>query len=406
MGCRGESLTYEFDVCRDATKFEVIASQLRSLRSRQKRPNALQDPTWLQLQYSIRDAAEVAIAVARIDGKAVCAAPLIKETTDRYSWQLRLPGRDLTLARFQLRQAEFLGDSILDPNEDIDLQEQFLRSIVEYCQDCDILAFRTVAVGSNLHRLLSGQLPRSFRWCWRPREASTRWLVRIDGSFDDYFAQEFSRRRRHELRREARRLERACEQGLEFSAFSLPDDVGNYFDLVDKVIAASWQGQRLEHQAGRDKRIKSSQWLAENSSFRGYLLSNGDEPLAYVHGRLADGVFFSEKSGYIASWAKFSPGKHIWYRLIEDLYSMGSVRWMDFGVYDLWYKEFWSNESYKEDGVFLLRPCAKTLFALGPAIAIRAPLKATGKFLARFGMQAKFRRLLYRLSRGGVKPPT
>ena len=82
MESLGESLTYEFEVCRDATRFEVIASQLRSLRSRQKRPNALQDPTWLQLQYSIRDTIEVAIAVARIDGKAVCAAPLIMETTD------------------------------------------------------------------------------------------------------------------------------------------------------------------------------------------------------------------------------------------------------------------------------------------------------------------------------------
>ena len=97
-------MTYEFDVCRDAKSFEVFASQLKSLRSRQKRPNVLQDPTWLQLQYSIRDDAEIAISVALINGKVVCAAPLIKETTDRYSWQLRLPGHDFTLARFHLRQ--------------------------------------------------------------------------------------------------------------------------------------------------------------------------------------------------------------------------------------------------------------------------------------------------------------
>jgi len=397
---------YDFDVCCDATKFEVITAQLRSLRSRQKRPNMLQDPTWLKLQYSIRDDAEVAIAIARVNGKVVCAAPLIKETTDRYSWQLRLPGHDFTLARFHLRQAEFLGDSILDPNEDVDIQEKFFRSILEYCQDCDIIAFRTVAIDSILHRLLSGQLPSFFRWRWRPREASTRWLVRITGSFDDFFAREFSQHRRHELRREARRLESACEQGLEFSVFSSPDDVVNYFDIVNKIIVTSWQGQRLGHQIDQDKLIRSSQWLAENSSFRGYLLSNGDEPLAFVYGRLADGVFFPEKSGYVSSWAKFSPGKHIWYRLIEDLYSIGSVRWMDFGMYDLWYKEFWSNDSYREDGIFLLRPSTKTLFALGPSIVMRAPLRVIGNFLNRFGMQAKYRRFLYRLSRGSVRPRT
>ena len=85
---------------------------------------------------------------------------------------------------------------------------------------------------------------------------------------------------------------------------------------------------------------------------------------------------------------------------------MGSVRWIDFGVFDLWYKEFWSNESYKEEGIFLLRPSTKTLFALGPSIAIRAPLRALGKFLDRFGMQTKYRRFLYRLSRGSVTPRT
>jgi len=366
----------------------------------------LQDPTWLKLQYSIRDDAEVAIAIARVNGKVVCAAPLIKEITDLYSWKLRLPGHDFTLARFQLRQAEFLGDSILDPNEDVDIQEKFFRSILEYCRDCDIVAFRTVAIDSILHRLLSGQLPSFFRWRWYPRETSTRWLVRINGSFDNFFAQKFSQRRRYKLRREARLLHQACEQGLEFSSFSNPDDVENYFELVEKVLSGSWQGQRLGRQIDQDKLIKSSQWLAENSCFRGYLLSNGEEPLAFIHGRFSDGIFFIEKSAYISSWAKFSPGKHIWFRLIEDMFSMGSVRWIDFGVYDLWYKEFWSNESFKEDGIFLLHPGKKTLFALGPSIAMRAPLNAIGKFLARFGMQAKFRRFLYRLSRGSVKPRT
>ena len=106
---------YEFEVCCDVKRYEVIEPQLKDLWSRQKRPNALQYPSWLKLQYSIYETAEIVIAIASINGKTVCAAPLIKETTDRYMWQLRLPGRDIRLARFQLRQAEFLGDAILDP---------------------------------------------------------------------------------------------------------------------------------------------------------------------------------------------------------------------------------------------------------------------------------------------------
>jgi len=199
-------------------------------------------------------------------------------------------------------------------------------------------------------------------------------------------------------------LEGACEQGLVFRVVTESDELEDYLQLVEKVAGDSWQGRRLGNPTTVAKLLEPSQQLAEHQLFRGYLLSNGDEAIAYVFGRVADWVFLPEKAGFTSSLSKFSPGKHLWYRVLEDLFSVGTVNWLDFGMYDLWYKEFWANESYKEDSILLLRPSVRTLLALGPSIAFRLALRAVSRLLAQFGLQSRFRRFLYRLSRGPVSP--
>lgn len=335
------------------------------------------------------------------DGALAGLSPVITEQTNLHGWRLRLPGKDVMLARFGMRQATFVGDSLFAP-ADLESQRALLRGLVDHCRDCHLIVFRNVNCEGSLYRLLREESWRPTWWRWRPSEPWSRWLVQFEGSFDDYLQSQFSAKRRHELRRERRRLEEACTQGLRLQVVTAVDEVEQYLAKVGQVVQASWQGKRHPGWPKGAKHLRALQTLAAEGLFRGYLLCDGDTPIAFACGGLVDGAYSPERTGFDVKWKEYSPGKHLWLSVIQDLFALEHVGLMDFGRCDLWYKQFFSNRQHSEAAVFLFRGHPRPIIAWTPAIVGRAGLSFASRTLRRFGLQASFHRLLFRLSRGRV----
>ncbi len=394
-------MTYSTKEYSGVTELQSLISRWAELKAAEQRPHQDVNAAWARIRSGDPGCEKLRVVGVLHGEQLVGLAVLNKDQTNSHGWQLNLPGKEVMLARFSMRQATFYGDSLMAPT-DLEVQRALLRGIVESCRDCQLIRFNNVDCDSQLYALIVQESWLPFRWKWKPRVSRNRWQIRIEGSFDDYLKSQFSGRRRQKLRHERRRLEEACTHGLRIQVVTAPAEIEEFLHNVRRVVQASWQGKRYPGWLRGSSHHRKVQSQAEQSQFRGYLLSNKDTPIAFVCGALIDGAYSPDRVGFDAQWSQYSPGKHLWLAIIQDLFAAEGVRWMDFGRTDMLYKEFFANHQHSEVPMYLIRNQLRPIIALAPSIVGRTGLKLAGSALRPFGLNTWFDRFIIRLTKGRV----
>jgi hypothetical protein len=95
--------------------------------------------------------------------------------------------------------------------------------------------------------------------------------------------------------------------------------------------------------------------LAQEGRLRCYLASVDGVDVAYAWGNISHGVFNFRMTGFDPRLARYSPGKAILVRVIEDLIETRSARTFDFSGRDMEFKERFSTRSVECASVILAR---------------------------------------------------
>ena len=400
-------MPYETRVAQTAQELATLYKDWEFLRRQQACPRIDQHPAWVTLKASRMDAGRVLAVTLYECGRLVGIAPLIQSRW-HLNWRVHLPGIKKRFARFTLNTTDFCGESLIAP-QDEQAHRTLLAAVYEACASCDVLRFESLSTESMLWRLLQAdRRARGQRWLWQPLPPSPRRMIRLGATFEEYLAQQFGGATSRKLRQKMRQLEKACGKPLVFQSVTKRAEIPAYLTKVERLSASSWQGKHLGSVVRNTETEREHLGaLANQGWLLCYLLSAGDDPLAFLIGHHADGIYYADRTGYDLHWARRNPGTVIWYKTLEHLHSRGDMRWLDFYHDDREYKQFFANTCYQEAGLFLIRKTVRTGIAFVYPVSAAALYKTVSAVLARVGLLPAVRRLGRNLLEGHYKrrPP-
>lgn len=135
------------------------------------------------------------------------------------------------------------------------------------------------------------------------------------------------------------------------------DDVPDFLQAAHQISLQTWQtrqfGLRVRNDAAE---LALFTRLAELNLLRCYLWMVADQPVAFTIGNQDHDCFHYEEVGYLADFAKWSPGQMMLIQMIDDLIAWQRPEWFDFGGGDADYKELFATHSSRSGTVWILPP--------------------------------------------------
>jgi len=321
-------------------------------------------------------------------GAVVGIAPFV-EVQHAVTWKLRLPRRHVTILRFQVSAVEVPSEDLIAP-DDPDARRALIDGLFEECRAIDVIRFPYS--GARLRTLQKAKRDTR-RWVWAPEGDTPVLTVRMKGDFATYLRETLIKKRRDNVRRERAILERVDETPLRLRRIATADEVGHFLDQAEGVFANSWHAERGANSLRKDARTEERfRWQAEHGWLRCYVLLKGEEPIAFLLGLQCLREFRALRTAFSASWARYSPGKVLWFSALEDLYESGEFDEFNFG-YGAWeYKRIMATDSYTVTTQEAIRPALRNaVIWSGPVVysVLRAAAEAA---LTRFDLRDRAER--------------
>ena len=278
------------------------------------------------------------------------------------TWQVRLRRRRWTVLSFDMDAVEFIGSRLIAPDSP-EAQQTLLQGIIDACRSFDVVRFRYLMVGLEpWTSITSSARARGHRWAWAlHRDVSLE--IRVQESFDSY-VRTLSKKSRHNMRRELRLLNAAAGSPLRLTAVTDISQVPAFLEAAGHVFEKSWHARHGATRIGADPKTEARlNWLASNGWLRAYLLSKGSEPIAFILGWHYRGTLTAHRVAYSLPWSRYSPGKVLWWLVIEDIHSSKTIDRINFGIGDWEYKRVLATDVHQVANVWLIKPSLRTAVA-------------------------------------------
>lgn len=255
--------------------------------------------------------------------------------------------------------------------------------------------------GYQLRRTAVGRFPRGVsrqgEWlCYSPRQECL-YFVNLVGSFDAYL-QLRSPKSRQNLKRAVRRFMDQNPDG--FTVYSLPESMAEFHGAASSISKQTYQTFMLN--AGfpaTPEYLRVMQEVALRGEARGYLLREQGQPIAFAWCTAKNDEITYQIVGYLPEHADKSPGTVLLYLIIQDLFTLGKYRLLDFGPGSAFYKESFATDKIEFADSYLLRPGLKNDLRLRLLWSTECFSGMVGDWLDRMGLKKKMR-LLMRKVRG------
>ncbi len=202
--------------------------------------------------------------------------------------------------------------------------------------------------------LIKSPRPRTNWWTYSTA-AGKHYQAHLTGSFAEYLAK-FTSKERLNLKRCLSKLEDYCDcGGVAFRCITKRDQVRGFLTQAEAISKNSWQGKAGVGLAATHELIEKDETLADHGWLRSYILRSGIGPKAFVRGRQINGVYYCDQTGFDHAWKDYSPGKILFYLIIQDLTSADKAKMIDFRHGEAEYKRFFSTHSYESQCLYLVR---------------------------------------------------
>jgi len=177
------------------------------------------------------------------------------------------------------------------------------------------------------------------------RKRSLRWLIRVPRDFETYLMS-LGAKSRQNIRRELRRVEQRSDS--RFQCVTAEEEVEAFLVAAESISRRTYQwnvGQRVNNDAPTRRALGDR---SRNETLRCYLLWLENRPCAFMRGKLVQGVYELETTGFDPEFGKASPGAVLLIWAIRDLIEHSNCSVFDFGTGgdDVGYKARFGNESH------------------------------------------------------------
>ncbi|MBI3462504.1 MAG: GNAT family N-acetyltransferase [Planctomycetes bacterium] len=183
--------------------------------------------------------------------------------------------------------------------------------------------------------------------------------VEIGDDWDAYKSRMKGDQRRN-LNRYVRRLQEAGGAELRIYRQMTPDQVDELVRRAFEVEDRSWKGAEgtsvLRNPTVFEQYRREAQLLAKWRQLVLAFLELRGEPIAFVYGWFAKGVFHTVKLGYAEAYAEFAPGQQLLLRLLEHLHADRDVHLLDFAGPLADFHKLWITRSYPVGSLVVATP--------------------------------------------------
>jgi CelD/BcsL family acetyltransferase involved in cellulose biosynthesis len=271
--------------------------------------------------------------------------------------------------------------------------------------EADVVRIRMLRLGSSAYEVAREEAPFLRREHFR--KPVTHWRSTVPGSIDEFLAARSKERRRH-VRRYARRLEESCGGEVEVGRLHARAELDRLFADTYEVYQRTYQATLGVGFSRDELNRRLTETCMDRGWFRGYVLYLRGKPVAFWHGNLYAGVFWSVATGYDPAYGDTRPGTYLLMRLIEDLCADESVRTIDFGFGDAEYKSHFGDESWLEEDVAVFEPRPKAVAINLGLSGIRGTVRTAQAVATRTGglpaLRRRWRARLGDRAASGVAP--
>lgn len=172
---------------------------------------------------------------------------------------------------------------------------------------------------------------RMIRYC---SMVDTRFLIGLRGTYGDYL-RSFSRKSRHNILNEKRRLVDFSGGALECRFYGAPADMRDFRNIAVAISDKTYQ-RRLGFGFNPSPDFVDSLMAdAACGLVRGYILWSAGIPLSFAFCRVNGATLRYVNVGYDPEYSKWSPGRVLMLMLLEQLFEEGRFDWLDleYGAY-------------------------------------------------------------------------
>jgi hypothetical protein len=174
-----------------------------------------------------------------------------------------------------------------------------------------------------------------------------RGFVRVDGPFEEYL-KGLSSNKRSQLKRKVKKFKERSGGTIRFEEFKEPSAMRGFHALARQVSVKTYQEKLFKkglptHEAFLEDMEKRTREKVPRA--RGYLLFDGEKPIAYLYAVIDDGFLTYDYVGYDPDYGEWSPGNVLQYLILEKVFAERTCRIFDFGEGESQYKEFFSTDS-------------------------------------------------------------
>jgi len=291
--------------------------------------------------------------IAQIVGNDGTLAGMTGAFASNYLLNFKFKSR--TLSIFNISAIRLMGGQPLVKNDEA-IYIELVKTLFEKFPNCDAIHIPWVPIGSNcwnnIHK--SNELSQVAKVYVPDKDYAKHFSITLDQSFDGYL-QKFNKKARYNLKREVKILDSHCHDQLCMVRIEQANDVKMFLDAAVKVSSKSWQHE-LEPQMDNslDERRRYEQF-ANQGVLRCYLLRCGETACAFVRGFQFGGVYYYSRIGFDEKFKKFSPGKVLFYLMLEDLHSYNKPNRLNFQEGDYEYKRSFANSCIETADILLMR---------------------------------------------------
>jgi len=382
---------------RDGPELAALSDAWEACRRRAALPRYQEHPDRLRHELARRPNRSLGAVLLREGDEVVGVVPVIEEEQPHH-WLVRLPRRTVHALTVPLTTARVPSETLLVPDDDT-AHQLALAELLTAHRGADVIHFPGVRTGSRLEQALGTvRAGGDGRWAWHRARPATRLQIRFgaaggttsdEASFDDYLAARLHRQERSNLRRDAKRLlasGRATITGLH-----QPGDVDRFLADAAHVWSRSWHSARGGSFPTGSGTADDLRWLAGRGWFRGYVVHDGAEPVAFLWATMADDTLWIDKMAFDRSWRSLAPGKTVLVHGLREAHEQG-CQVVDFGFGDYPYKRVWANAEVAVRPITLVRTRWKPMAACLPSAAYGRMRATTIDAVTAAGLDVRARR--------------
>lgn len=215
-----------------------------------------------------------------------------------------------------------------------------------------LVAFRFLPTNSRLFALTRTLPPAR---CSDPDPVPVpHWRLDLPETFAELMARE-SGKRRKELRRYRRVLEREHPERVTYRRISLPDEVPELCARADQLVRGTYQHALAVGFSGDAVTVGRLRRAAARCALRAYLLEIDGVARSFWIGEVCGDTLYLHFTGFDSAYRKFEVGTVLLLVLLEDAVADG-VRAVDYGFGDAFYKRRFDAHTWEEATVHIFAP--------------------------------------------------